>query len=87
MPIPAIGSHNSCKKNVFDIFFQTRVFNVFLNVFLLSIGHILILLNLQNSEIKRLLGDEFNTAAIGNSATMIHNSQTLSCTLRQYFYS
>jgi len=78
-----LSVHMIVVKNVFDIFFQTRVFNVFLNVFLLSIGHILILLNLQNSEIKRLLSERLETADIGNSLTKSQDCQTLSCTVRQ----
>ena len=45
-----------------------------------------ILLNLLNSEMKRLFSDGFNTAAIGNSLTKSHNTQALSCNFTRRFF-
>ena len=81
--------HVDVKKRfyVFYLFYKKRVFKgfYFLNVFNFLVTKYFIILNLLNSEIKRLLSDGFNTAArpIGNSMTKSHNYQTLSCTLRQ----
>ena len=54
----------------FSIIFIKRVLKTFsyvLNVLYFLVAKILILLNLLNSYIKRLLSDGFNVAAIGNS--------------------
>jgi len=57
----------------FFIFYKKAFFNVFLffERFLFLVAKLFILLNLQNSEKKRLLSDEFNTVAVGNSLTKI----------------
>ena len=75
MSARAICKQSIDVKNVFYIFFIKNAFsNVFnfLNVFYFLVAKFFILLNLLNSEIKRLLSDGFNTAAIGNSLTKSH---------------
>src|SRR6218665_3650555 len=76
-------------KKVFYVFFiifiKNTFFNVFYfwNVFHFLVGNFLILLNLLNSYIKRLLSDGINMPAIWNSLMKkSHSSQTLSCTLQ-----
>src|SRR6218665_3681999 len=86
------STYARCKNKrfyFFYLFYKNAFFNVFyfLNVFYLLVAKFFILLNLLNSERKRLLSYGFNTVAIGNSLTKNHNYQTLSCTQRQLFYS
>src|SRR6218665_335510 len=65
----------SC-KNVFRFFYyKKRVFSIFL-FFHFSAAKFVILVNLLNSEIKRVSSYGFNRATITNSLTKRHNSQT-----------
>src|SRR6218665_22366 len=71
-------------NNVFYFFFIKSRFLTLFNVLSVSyclVAKVLFLLNLLNSEIKRISNDGLSTAAIGNSLSKSHNCQTLSCTL------
>src|SRR6218665_719300 len=68
------------KKRVFKVLYFLNVFYLFYSgnfVCLTKPGKIL--LNLRNSEIKRLLGYGLNMAAIKNSLIKSRSPQTLSC--------
>ena len=72
-------------NNVFIIFTKyafLMFFILWMSCYFLA-AKLLILLNLLNSYIKRLLSDGFNMADIGNSLMKSHSSQTLDYTLHQ----
>ena len=69
---------------IITILLKTRfltVFSFFTRFFYFLVATLLILQNLLNSYMKRLLSDGFNMTAIENSLMKSHSSQTLSCTL------
>jgi len=68
---------------LFSFFYKKSFLTLFIfwTFFILKMPKFLILVNLLNSYIKRLINDEFNMAAIGNSLMKSHNPQTLSCIL------
>jgi len=71
-----------CQKLFYGFYyFHKNAFLTFLffNVFYFLMEKCVILQNLLNSDIKRLLSDGFNTAAVGNSLTKSHRLTLKRC--------